>query len=101
MSSTLNKINLTLHVYIALSAVNCDHLLFILRDLHYRNQLERVRSKADTYDRELSVICSNELPALIEKSSQSKEAFIIAGDYNLKLARQQYFLDCQDQVIFC
>lgn len=63
-----------------------------------RNNLERVKGKSAIYMRELTSARDTDLKSLIEQTTLMKEAYILTGDYNLKIARQQYFLDCQQQV---
>ncbi|KAF6029685.1 HAUS3 [Bugula neritina] len=56
-----------------------------------RKHLERLRGQL--------AIHSKELAAKDADLNLLKETYILTGDYNLKLARQQYFQDCQQQVI--
>jgi len=48
--------------------------------------------------RDLSKMGESDLPALINESKMSQVSRILTGDYNLKLARQDYFISNQDKV---
>ena len=48
--------------------------------------------------RDLEVLSGDEIPGLIQESLSSQVSHILTGDYNLKLARQDYFISNQDQV---
>jgi len=62
--------------------------------------LERLRGQLAIHSKELAALKDADLKSAIEQSSLLKETYILTGDYNLKLARQQYFQDCQQQVLF-
>lgn len=49
--------------------------------------------------RDLEILSRDEIPGLIQESLSSQVSHILTGDYNLKLARQDYFISNQDQVI--
>lgn len=48
--------------------------------------------------RDLEILSRDEIPGLIQESLSSQVSHILTGDYNLKLARQDYFISNQDQV---
>lgn len=50
--------------------------------------------------RDLEILSRDEIPGLIQESLSSQVSHILTGDYNLKLARQDYFISNQDQVKF-
>ena len=43
-------------------------------------------------------IWENEIPQLLEVNAALQATHILSGDYNLKIARQDYFISKQDQV---
>lgn len=45
-------------------------------------------------------LVQEEIPSLIQQSANLQRNKILTGNYELKLARQQYFNDKQDQVRF-
>ena len=48
--------------------------------------------------KEIAVMAERDIPNLIQESTKSQVSRILTGDYNLKLARQDYFISNQDQV---
>ncbi|XP_067945529.1 HAUS augmin-like complex subunit 3 [Watersipora subatra] len=70
-----------------------------MTDDSLRKERERSADRLSTAKKELAAVQQGNLDALVDQSCLLKEAYILTGDYNLKLARQQYFLDCQQQVI--
>ena len=48
--------------------------------------------------RDIAGMAERDIPALIQESTASQVSKILTGDYNLKLARQDYFISNQDQV---
>ena len=63
-----------------------------------RDHLESVKDKLDINNKKLSSIKENDIRSLIEQTGQLKDAYVLTGNHNLKIARQQYFLDCQQKV---
>ncbi|XP_062578484.1 HAUS augmin-like complex subunit 3 [Saccostrea cucullata] len=67
------------------------------------NSINKRLSDADSslqmVQRELESLGGDEVPGLIQDSMSSQVSHILTGDYNLKLARQDYFISNQDQVI--
>ena len=49
--------------------------------------------------RDLSALSEHEVPALIKDNAASQLTKILQGDYDLKIARQDYFTSNQDQVL--
>lgn len=45
-------------------------------------------------------MAERDIPALIQESTASQVSKILTGDYNLKLARQDYFISNQDKVSY-
>ena len=48
--------------------------------------------------RDVALLSEEEVPHLIKESSTAQVTKILRGDYNLKIARQDYFTSNQDQV---
>jgi hypothetical protein len=46
--------------------------------------------------KEIAVMAERDIPNLIQESTKSQVSRILTGDYNLKLARQDYFISNQD-----
>ena len=46
-------------------------------------------------------IWENEIPRLLEVNASLQATHILSGDYNLKIARQDYFTSKQDKVCVC
>ncbi|KAL5021994.1 hypothetical protein ScPMuIL_001149 [Solemya velum] len=62
-------------------------------------RLHETKSALHAVRRDLAVLAEKEVPALIHESAVSQVIPILTGDYNLKLARQDYFTSNQGQVI--
>ena len=62
---------------------------------------QRVKEKTNAISfvtKEIAVMAERDIPNLIQESTKSQVSRILTGDYNLKLARQDYFISNQDQV---
>ncbi|KAK3601506.1 hypothetical protein CHS0354_027652 [Potamilus streckersoni] len=69
-------------------------------DINYlRARLQESQNGLQSVTRDLVRLAENEVPHLILDSKSSQVLRILTGDYNLKLARQEYFTNNQDQVI--
>ncbi|KAK3091012.1 hypothetical protein FSP39_016466 [Pinctada imbricata] len=64
-----------------------------------RRSYEDVRNSLLVVDRDLDGIMQQDLPTLIKQSTATQVSKILTGDYNLKLARQDYFITNQDKLI--
>lgn len=58
-----------------------------------------MKSALKAVRRDLAVLAEKDVPTLINESAVSQVIPILTGDYNLKLARQDYFTSNQGQVI--
>lgn len=67
------------------------HILFSQRIQEKRNAINIAK-------RDIAGMTERDIPALIQESTASQVSRILTGDYNLKLARQDYFISNQDQV---
>ncbi|XP_050403167.2 HAUS augmin-like complex subunit 3 [Patella vulgata] len=62
-------------------------------------QLQETQSSLQTVRRDLSTLLEGDLPLLVKELAPLQGTHILTGDYNLKLARQDYFTSNQDKVI--
>lgn len=63
---------------------------------------QRVKEKTNAISfvtKEIAMMAERDIPNLIQESTKSQVSRILTGDYNLKLARQDYFISNQDQVL--
>lgn len=64
-----------------------------------RVELEKLTAQCSTRKRQITKLRDGPLAGLLLESAGASEARILTGNYDLKLARQNYFLTSQDQVI--
>ena len=70
-------------------------ILIILSDL-----VKDAEQKRSLVANDLAQLAENQVPALIKDSAELQVSKILRGDYNLKIARQDYFTSNQDQVTY-
>lgn len=84
------------------------HIMILITSLMYcklvsvslSERLSDTDSSLQVVVRDLEILSRDEIPGLIQESLSSQVSHILTGDYNLKLARQDYFISNQDQVKF-
>lgn len=62
-------------------------------------RINEKRNAVSLVKREIAGMAERDIPALIQESTASQVSKILTGDYNLKLARQDYFISNQDKVL--
>ncbi|XP_033103597.1 HAUS augmin-like complex subunit 3 [Anneissia japonica] len=62
-------------------------------------QVQHLEQSLEQASRHASTLAENDLPQLIDKNAALQQTEILFGDYNLKIARQEYFTSKQDEVI--
>ncbi|CAD5118551.1 DgyrCDS7239 [Dimorphilus gyrociliatus] len=62
-------------------------------------QINENKSKSRRIENDILNLTTNSLPMLLQHAQEAQETRILRGDYDLKIMRQNYFLDKQDQVI--
>lgn len=62
-------------------------------------RIQEKRNAINIAKRDIAGMTERDIPALIQESTASQVSRILTGDYNLKLARQDYFISNQDQVL--
>lgn len=65
----------------------------------FSQRINEKRNAVSLVKREIAGMAERDIPALIQESTASQVSKILTGDYNLKLARQDYFISNQDKVI--
>ena len=65
---------------------------------HYSNKLQDAQNALSIVRRDLDHLGEEEVPVLIKDSAALQVTKILRGDYNLKIARQDYFTSNQDRV---
>ena len=65
---------------------------------NFSDQLQDAQNALTIVQRDLDTMANEEVPALIRDSASLQVTKIIRGDYDLKIARQDYFTSKQDQV---
>ena len=66
-----------------------------------RGRLEDAEVTLSALQREESVRSGEQLPQLVEQCANAQLTRILSGDYNLKIARQDYFTANQEKVSRC
>lgn len=61
-------------------------------------KLQQAQSSLALVRRDMAALAEDQLPPLLRDSSTLQVTKILRGDYNLKIARQDYFTSNQDQV---
>ncbi|XP_053393932.1 HAUS augmin-like complex subunit 3 [Mercenaria mercenaria] len=64
-----------------------------------KERLQKLQASMQAVRRDFLVLGENEVPKLIQECKDAKVLRVLTGDYNLKLARQDYFTSNQDKVI--
>lgn len=64
----------------------------------FREKLDKLRSSIHSVQRDFQALGEQEVPKLIQECREAKVLRVLTGDYNLKLARQDYFTSKQDKV---
>ncbi|WAR23282.1 HAUS3-like protein [Mya arenaria] len=64
-----------------------------------KERLEKLRGMLGTVHQEFSALGEGDVPRLVQECRESKVIRVLTGDYNLKLARQDYFTANQEKVI--
>lgn len=64
----------------------------------YSVQLRERRAENAGLQREITSLSERELPRLVSESSEAQSTHILCGDYDLKIARQNYFTSNQEKV---
>lgn len=68
---------------------------------HVKNKerLQKLQSSVQAVRRDFMALGESEVPTLIQECKGAKVLRVLTGDYDLKLARQDYFTSNQDKVI--
>ena len=66
--------------------------------LDFRTKLEDAETALGIVRRDVDLLSEKEVPALIKDSAAHQVTKILRGDYDLKIARQDYFVSNQDKV---
>ena len=61
--------------------------------------LKERRAEQSNIQRELSSLSDRDLPHLVSESADAQATHILCGDFDLKIARQNYFISNQDKVL--
>ncbi len=69
-----------------------------LKCLNFRTKLEDAETALGIVRRDVDLLSDKEVPALIKDSAAHQVTKILRGDYDLKIARQDYFVSNQDKV---
>ncbi|XP_035699527.1 HAUS augmin-like complex subunit 3 [Branchiostoma floridae] len=62
-------------------------------------QLQETQAVLSAVQRESAVLSEGEVPRLIQANAELQATRILQGDYDLKIARQDYFISKQEEVI--
>ncbi|KAH3849262.1 hypothetical protein DPMN_091658, partial [Dreissena polymorpha] len=76
-----------------------DSGTFCTEGLKNKEQLDKLRASQKSVQQEFSALGEGDFPTLIQECREAKVIRVLTGDYNLKLARQDYFTANQDKVI--
>ena len=63
------------------------------------HKLEDAKSSLSLVRRDVAHLAEDQLPALLRDSASLQVTRVLRGDYNLKIARQDYFTANQDKVL--
>lgn len=66
--------------------------------LFHRERIQKLHSSINAVREDFHMLGENEVPKLIQECKDAKVLRVLTGDYNLKLARQDYFTTNQDKV---
>ena len=66
--------------------------------IFFSNKLQDLQTNLNVVKRDVDLFMFKELPALIKNSCTQQITRVLKGDYDLKIARQDYFIGNQDQV---
>ncbi|KAL4226899.1 HAUS augmin-like complex subunit 3 [Mactra antiquata] len=72
---------------------------FSKETLKNKEKVQKLQSNTQVVKREFHTLAETEVPRLIQECKSAKVLRVLTGDYNLKLARQDYFTANQDKVI--
>ena len=65
--------------------------------LNFRNYLKDAEVTLAVVQQHLMTLAEDEIPSLIKDKAKLQVACILCGDHDLKIARQDYFMDNQDK----
>lgn len=74
------------------------HIWFIFYLKIFSNHLKDAQITLAVLRQHLMALGEDEIPSLIKDSAKLQVACILRGNYDLKIARQNYFMDNQEQV---
>lgn len=81
---------------IKISLVNYNSFKHVIFN---RKQIAENDVKQRRVENDILNLTTNSLPTILQHAQEAQETRILRGDYDLKIMRQNYFLDRQDQVI--
>ena len=64
----------------------------------FSSKIANLQSKCEEKSQHLQKIFETELAPLVEEMSEMQTAKILSGNYDLKIARQDYFISKQEEV---
>ena len=76
-------------------------LLFLILIVYlpsYSERIHETEKHLSHVQKEASILAEAEVPKLIDENAELQATQVLYGDYNLKLARQDYFTSKQDEV---
>lgn len=72
---------------------------FCTDKLQNKERLRKLQLSLQAVHQDFQTLGEHEVPKLIQESKEAKVLQVLTGDYNLKLARQDYFTSNQEKVI--
>ena len=84
-------------VFCSVLKIFCIYSQLVVAPL-FSAQISDLQIKCEDKSRYLQKILENELSPLIEEMSELQTAKVLSGNFDLKIARQDYFISKQEEV---